>query len=1188
MKQNRQNTPFGEKIQDIVTRISQSRQHALRLSSVAGGARSLFTAMLLKEQKCPLILVCDTFENAEQILQDLKFFLPASDINFFPHWDTIPYDNQSPDKEVLATRFQTLADILSQQARVIVTTPNALMQYIIPPQVFLKQCLQLMQGELYPREQLIEQLVRMGFARVEMVEEKGEFSLRGEILDIYPVNASSPLRLDFFDDELESLSLFDVETQRSSKKVKEISLFPCNEVLFTETTKRNAQQGLIALRANTVPQQYHFILEQIQSGVPFSGMESLLPIFYPEVKTLLDFFPDKPKVVFLDQDAVELQAENFFEEVKSEYEYSVQEGNPTLNPEQLFLSDSLFLVALHQNQCLDLNPLNLEEENDRANLSTTDNTSIRSLSLTPGKSLQSPTQNVLLQLKQWNQLGTKIVIAAGSQSKADRISQMLEEVGISIPIMDEVDFEQRRAFFTKEASAVENSFWIIPAPINSGFRWINPAGESRIVLISDEEIFGPRQKQRRVKKSNLKHFFSSLGDLKVGDFVVHVEYGIGKYEGLKKISAGDYETDFLVISYQGGDKVYVPIDKFHLVQSYSGGEGTGRAKLHKLGDKTWTKAKSKVRSEVDDIAEELVKIYAEREARKGISFSPDSSMMNEFAMSFPYQETEDQERTIQEVMSDMENIKPMDRLVCGDVGFGKTEIAMRATYKAVQDSYQVGILVPTTILAQQHYENFKKRFQETPVNIGIVSRFQTPKQIRETKKALKEGQLDVLIGTHRLLSKDITFNNLGLLVVDEEQRFGVKHKEAIKKIRSTVDNLTLSATPIPRTLHMSLVGIRDISIINTAPMDRRAIRTRLVKFSDYVITEAVNRELRRDGQIYFIHNRVESIYQVGDYLKQLLPKIKIAVAHGQMSERDLEQVMMDFVSGDYDMLLATTIVESGLDIPNVNTILINNADNFGLSQLYQLRGRVGRSKVQAYAYLLTAREKVLTEVARKRLSILQELNHLGAGFKIASHDLELRGAGNILGSKQSGHIAAIGFELYTAMIEEAVEKINKGEEVSVEPKQEVKLSLNFEANLPDSYIASMTQRLDAYKSISSCRSEDELWEVRSSLEDRYGKLPAATISLFHSMQIKLLVADMQIDQLNQSFDSIEMVFTEAFQPDPLLLMQFLSTSSYQPQVLPNNGIKAKLHDPSPETILRFLMHFRKEMLPKIKNTENAT
>ncbi|MBU2512505.1 transcription-repair coupling factor [bacterium] len=1176
MNQNSEPLFFRQKLDQALNGIRGAGAKHFVLSSLAGSASSLFASLLSESIGKPILIIAESYELAEQTRQDLSFFNSESDVGFFPHWDTIPYDNQSPDKDVLAVRFQTLSNILQKKHSLTVSTPNAMMQYIMPSSAFLEHTFSLEVSKEYNRQHLLRNLVKNGFTRVEMVEDKGEFSVRGEIVDIFPISESDPVRLDFFDEELESIKFFDIETQRSRKDVSSINIFPAQEILYTDDSAQRAMEGLIEYKANTVPQTYGYMIEQLQSKSVFSGIENLLPLFFESVSTLLDYFPEPPIIFYLDKETIHQRSDDFFDEIMTEYNYSRQEGNPTLDPDKLFLTKAQLFQKLEEHTTIDVQSFDLEGNDERYNLSTVDNSAIRSLAIDSESLEQSSVQHILIQLRKWNQTGAKIIIAAQSQSKADRIRQMLQEIDLSVPIRDEVEVGQLKEFLLSDFSETEGSFFISTKTINRGFRWINSTGLTKAALISDEEIFGIQKSKRRTRKSSIKQFFSSLGDLNAGDYVVHVEYGIGQYEGLKKIMIGQHESDFLVISYHGGDKVYVPVDKFHLVQKYSGGD-VGRPKVNKLGNKTWSKTKSKVRSEVDDLADELVKISAVRKARKGVAFSPDSSLMNEFTLSFEYQETDDQEKAIADVINDMESENPMDRLVCGDVGFGKTEVAMRAAYKAAIDGYQVGVLVPTTVLALQHFESFSARFSGTPVTIGLLSRFQSPKKVKETLKGLKTGSVDIAIGTHRLLSKDVVFNKLGLLVIDEEQRFGVKHKESIKMFRSTVDTLTLTATPIPRTLHMSLVGIRDISIINTAPMDRRAIRTRLMKFNDYVIQEAVNREIRRNGQVFFIHNRVESIYQVGQYLAGILPKVKIAVAHGQLAERELEKTMMDFIHREYDVLLATTIVESGLDIPNVNTIIINNADQFGLSQLYQLRGRVGRSNVQAYAYLMTPREKILSETARKRLAILQELNHLGAGFKIANYDLELRGAGNVLGSQQSGHIAAVGFELYTAMIEEAVSKIQQGEQRTEEQHEEILLNILSEANIPDTYIESMNQRLDAYKSISSCVADDELWEVRSSLEDRFGVMPKETVCLFHSMQIKFMARELSISQLNQSFSELELVFNDSFQPEPEKLLKYLADPKNKARLLPNNKLILGLHNADPEEILRFLQSFKKEI-----------
>ena len=1163
---------FGEKLEKAISYIIKTSRQEMAVTSLAGAARSLFISLLSDRSECPLLVITDTYETADSFRQDLALFLQKADVHFFPHWDTIPYDNQSPDKDVVAVRFQALRQILGRQTKVIVTTVNALMRQIMPPQVFAENCYLIKAAETYRREELLEKLVTMGYVRVDLVEEKGEFSVRGEIIDLFPVTESNPLRLDFFDDELESIRFFDVESQRSLESITEIPVLPAQEVIFAESIEYSLDR-LSAIKADTVPQVYNFTVDQLRSKISFPGIEALLPLFYPSTATLLDYFPEPPMVIFLEKKNVQAHSNQYFKEVLAECEYSIKEGNPTLDPEKLFLSDKTLDQRLAEYTTLDIQSLNLSNQKGALELSTVDNSAIRSLATSAETIEKSAILNILEQLKKWNLAGAKIAVAANSQAKADQIRQMMESIELSIPVLENSTIEDRKQFVLNRFSALETSLCALPVPVSKGFRWVDEVGNTLFALITDEEIFGLRHKKQRFKKSSVKRFFSSLGTLNAGDYVVHVEYGIGRYQGLTKISVGDKESDFLVIEYQEGDKVYVPVDKFHLVQKYVGGE-VGQPKLNKLGSKSWLKTKSKVRSQVDDIAEDLVRIHAERQARKGVAFSPNSSEMIEFSMSFPYQETEDQERSISEVYKDMEDAKPMDRLVCGDVGFGKTEVAMRAAYKAVLDNYQVGILVPTTILAQQHYDSFRQRFENTAVRVEMLSRFRTPKQIKVALKDLVEGRVDIVIGTHRLLSKDVIFKNLGVLVIDEEQRFGVKHKERIKQLRSTVDNLTLSATPIPRTLHMSLIGIRDISVINTPPIDRRAIRTRLMRFSDYVIQEAVNREIRRNGQIYFVHNRVESIYQVGEYLQQIMPKVRIGVGHGQMSERELEQVMVDFVNHRYDLLLSTTIVESGLDIPNVNTIIVNNADRFGLSQLYQLRGRVGRSNVQAYSYLLIPKDKILTETAQKRLSILRELNQLGAGFKIASYDLELRGAGNVLGVQQSGHIAAVGFELYTAMVEEAVRKIQIGE-IEPKPEQEIKISLFHEANLPDDYIENVNQRLDAYKMISACAEVEELWNIRSSIEDRYGPLPRKAVYLFHSMQIRWLAAEIHISELNQSHETLDITFTESFQPDQAAFLKFLHQSPYQPRMLSENRLSIRMNKSEPENTMNFLFSFKK-------------
>ena len=1176
MISDRQAQYMGSIFESTIQKIVNADQSNISLHSLTGGAVAFFIAQLSKVSSRPLLLIVDSFDSAEEFKEDLAFFMDEKDLRFFPPWDTIPYDNQSPDKLVLAQRFQTLFEVLHQKAQVTVTTPTALMQRIMPSSSLIENSLVLLTNEIYERENLLQKLVSLGFSRVEMVEERGEFSVRGSIIDIFPLGNNNPVRLDFFDDELDSMKEFDVESQKSNNPISEVLLFPAQEILFDDKIVARALKELIFYKPNTVPQIYNTVVEQIKLQTAFPGMESLLPLFYEKTGQLLDYYTQPPIIAYIEPTAIIDKTRSFFDEIKSEWEYSVREGNPTLEPDRLFLSEEMFFKGLNQGTTLHIQSIQ-DDVRSNFDLSTADNSAVKTLAMKIEGSNQGIPHNILEQLTSWNKLGAKVAIVANSMTRAERLQQTMMDFDVTLPLIEEKDRNSLYDFLLTPFSPKDASFCIVIGNLNRGYRWIDEEGNSKSILITEEEIFGSRKKQRHLKTSNLKHFLSSLGDLKVGDYVVHVEYGIGRYGGLKQIKTGALESDFLIIEYRGGDKVYVPVDKFHLVQKYSGGEAN-RAVLNKLGDKAWSKTKAKIRSEVDDMAEELVKLYAKRKTQKGVSVNPNPSLTEEFDLSFQYQETEDQEKAILDVTSDQASEQPMDRLVCGDVGFGKTEVAMRASIRAAVEGLQTGMLVPTTILAQQHYENFCKRFENSPVNIGLLSRFQTPKKMKSTLHDIKAGKVDIVIGTHRLLSKDVEFKKLGLLIIDEEQRFGVRHKETIRKMRSNVDTLMLSATPIPRTLHMSLVGIRDISVINTPPMDRRAIRTRLVRFNDYVIQEAVTREIRRNGQVFFIHNRVESIYQIGEYLTGILPKARIAIAHGQMGERVLENIMHEFINGEYDVLLATTIVESGLDIPNTNTIIINNADQFGLSQLYQLRGRVGRSPVQAYAYLLTPREKILSETAKKRLAILQELNHLGAGFKIANFDLELRGAGNVLGSKQSGHINAVGYELYTEMVEEAVRNIGHGDMPSVSSKSELKMNLGFPGNLPDHYIQSMNQRLDAYKEISTCNNEEELWEIRAALEDRFGAMPSEAISLFNTFQIKLLATDMKLTQLELSPNGeLELAFDEISRPDPIKLMQYLKTPTFNTRFTPSETIVVRLNDSQPQAILAFLQKFRKEV-----------
>ena len=1084
----------------------QQEKRSVHWYGLRGSSRALLLSGIVRQQACPLVVLTESYEKAEQLLEDLRWFLGSEGLYLFPQWDTLPYDNFSPHKEIVGQRLATLQALLSGEVRCLVTTPPALMQKLLPVDQFRSACHGLEVGDLVSRTELLQLLPEWGYVQVDTVEEAGEFSAHGSLIDLFPVHLEQPIRLEWRKDRLYTIQHFGIESQLTEEEEQEsVTLLPAREVLYSEEHRQLARQQLQQYRDQVSDSLRQQMRRKLQEAEPFPGMESLLPLFYEHLETLFDYLPANSWLILDEADLVLDRARHFYEEVFMEYELSVQQGNLSVPPEALYLDHRQLQIELDRRSRLSCSQQRPSEEfppmGPSLTFSCVDNRALRQSFEKAGAS--SAVGHVVAQLQQWRKSGTPIFLTAKSQTAADHFHQLLGDLGIETTVPgDEWLSSQVPWLQWLDGSVPEVSRGPLPiltGPLSGGFRWLNDQGQPAFALLTEEEVFGEKNRRRRLSRAQIQTVGNSLEDLEEGDHVVHLDYGIGRYLGLTKIPVGTSESDFMVLEYARNEKVYVPVQKFHLVQKYVNADGSS-PKLNKLGDKVWSKTRSKVAKAVEDIAEELTQIYAARKARKGFAYPTDDTEMQEFELRFPYEETPDQMEVIQQVKADMESEMPMDRLVCGDVGFGKTEIAMRAAFKAVNAGKQVAVLVPTTILAQQHHVSFLKRFGGTAINVEVISRFRTLGEQKEILKSLKEGKVDILIGTHRLLSQDVKFPDLGLLVVDEEQRFGVKHKEKIKQFRAEVDVLTLSATPIPRTLHMSMTGIRDLSIINTPPADRMAIRTRLLKSNDYIIQEAVSREIRRGGQVYVVHNRVESIFQYGNYLKDILPNVRIAVGHGQMGESQLERLMLDFMEGDYDVLVATTIIESGLDIPRANTIIINNADQFGLSQLYQLRGRVGRSNVQAYAYLLVPQEKILSNVAQERLKVLQELNDLGAGFKVASRDLELRGAGNLLGSEQSGHIASVGLELYTQLVDRAVRRLEQQDLVALE---EMKVQIGFlEEKIPEAYIKSTSQRLSLYKQLASIQEADQLWELRGRIENRFGALPEAVVNLFKEAQVR--------------------------------------------------------------------------------------
>ncbi len=1171
-------------LKNILNQIG-SLPHVANLKGLHGSSKPLILAEFHRRQDAPLVIVSDSFETAEGLFRDMQYFLGSENLFFFPHWDVLPYDHFSPLRSLVGKRFHTLKQLLDGKCPVLVTTPHALMQRVMPVKTFRETILRVNAGDVIDPEFVKLRLQESGYTSVDVVEDQGDFSLHGHILDVFPLSETQPVRLEFSGTEAEHTSppillhikTFDVQSQRSRDPAMEsLTVLPGSEVLLNEESLSAAQRKLHRFGKEFRGTALRHFEKKLHSAERFPGIENLAPLFYPKMGTIFDYLPAEQMLVVDEKDSVLKRARHFYNEVFHEYEHCVQQKMLALPAEELFLSH-LELGKIIEKGCA------LTVSTGMGSQETSAEHAIRlpfagNLSLREGfrkEKAVSAVGHVVGLIREWQAKGTPVFLNAKNRTHADHCRQLLDDLLVETEVHEEK--QAGEIAFLLEQGNMENGpeeigagpAPILVGPLSSGFRIIDKHGNVGFALLTEEEIFGGKTRSRRLQRARVQQSASSLDDLREGDAVVHLDYGIGRYSGLKKITAADTESEFMVLTYARDEKVYVPVGKFHLVQKYVNADGA-QPKLNKLGEKTWKKTRNRVARAIEDIAEELAEIYAARKTRKGFRFGVDDHDMQEFELRFPFEETGDQLEAIQVVKEDMESDMPMDRLICGDVGFGKTEVAMRAAFKGASQGKQVAILVPTTILAQQHYVTFRERFEGSPFFIEVISRFRTTAEQRDIIKRLARGEIDILIGTHRMLSKDVRFKDLGLLVVDEEQRFGVRHKEKIRRFRAEVDVMTLTATPIPRTLYMSLMGIRDLSLINTPPADRLAVRTRLMQANDYVIQEAVSRELRRGGQVFVVHNRVETIYEYGSYLRHILPDARIAIGHGQLGEHQLEQVMLDFIAGDTDVLLSTTIIESGLDIPRANTILINNADQFGLAQLYQLRGRVGRSNVQAFAYLLVPPEKILNGVAQERLQVLQEMNDLGAGFKVASRDLEIRGAGNLLGSEQSGQIASVGLELYTRMVEKAVRKIRQQDEALL-PLEEVQVRLDdIDQTIPESYIGSTNQRLSLYKAIGSIESDEALWDFRNGVEDRFGPMPESLVNLFMITQIRFWAQRYGVELIQHGKQRLRLQIRDSGKLQPDKLITWLSEPQTPLRYIPENTLDMQPVPPEMQMIQKSL------------------
>ncbi len=1071
------------------------------LSGLTFASNAYVLSQIFKEQQQNILVLCPSAKEAESLITDLRFFSqdPES-VVLFPNLDVLPYYQLSPHPDLLTQRLAVLFDLIqSKKNKIIVSPLTAALRRLPPKSIFNDYADFLMAKEEVDRQGLLHKLVEAGYLSVPMVEEPGSYAARGEIIDIFPPQSTHPYRIELFGDLVESIRLFEPSSQKSLQEVSEMILLPAREVVLNE---KNIQFALTHLRERfdeegvSKPQR-DIVLSPLKNRLPFAGLESFLPFFYEATSSLLDYL--KPQSLLFFQEAELFQGQH--EKLLSDL---TQARADATSPERIVQPTEIFLSEAEWKQKIESFPrletgLSVAPESQSLSFHVQTNEILRTKILPPSEGVKMLDPLVDL-FKEWIDESKVLILVAGSESQKLRLQDIFVRHGLTISEI------QNFANHSELRNLPRGAAYITLSHLSRGFH----IEGDRFVFITDEELFGAKAR-RPTKAKAASEAFSAFEELKEGDYVVHAEHGIALYRGLKNLKLGVAEGEFLQLEFMGNDKLYLPVYRLNLISRYTGEHGQIPS-LDKLGGAQWLKVQEKVKKGIRAIAGELLKIYAARASQIRKPFVVDPEVYEEFEAAFPYEETLDQEKAIADIGRDMESDKAMDRLICGDVGYGKTEVALRAAFRAVLDGRQVAVLVPTTILAFQHHETFSKRLKAYGVNVEMISRFKNPKEQKETIEGLQKGQVDVVIGTHRLLQNDLKYKNLGLLVIDEEHRFGVSHKERIKKFRALVDVLTLSATPIPRTLNMSLYGIRDLSVINTPPADREAIRTYVAQFDEALIRDSVMRELRRGGQVFFVHNRVQSIYAMADRLRKLIPEALIAVAHGQMEGDELEEAMIGFLEKKSNLLLCTSIIESGIDFPSANTILINRADYFGLAQLYQLRGRVGRSNVQAYCYLLTPTETAITADARARLAVLQRFTELGSGFKIAAHDLEMRGSGNILGVEQHGQIAAVGYEMYMRLLEEAIREI-KGEQQGIEVEPE--LNFMIPARLPEDYVSEPSLRLGLYKRISQAENEEILDELKLEIEDRFGKIPKEAFHLVSLMRIRLVAKRLLIESIHQ-------------------------------------------------------------------------
>lgn len=1084
----------------------------ISVAGVVESAQGQLIYALGRENNSSALVVCYSDMEARKMYSDMELY--SDNVLYFPTKEYIFYNIETSGHQNEHARISVLKKLVSGGKYIVITSLDAVLQYTMDKAEMERLCIDFEIGKRFDLEKLTQDLVVMGYSREDSVEGAGQFAIRGGILDIFPPGNENPYRIEFFDDETDSIREFDTYTQRSMDKVENARITPVSETVITDE-KRDEIIAELEKRIRSAKRkksdESRFI-ETTQSDIEsfkevryFPSIDKYVSLVYDKIPSVLDYFTENDLVFVVDPKRISERGKTFEWEKNEAITELKDKGIIGAQNDIFYCSYAEKVLEISEKKLISLDVLSHSKTEFKYK-------HLETFATKTTVSFHGKIEYLYEDLRSWQQKNYTVVILCTSRGRGENLVGVLVEKGIRARLVNG-DAKDEEIKFNKGETV------IIRGELNKGFEY----PEMNFVLVSDREIFESKKSRSRRKVDNANRI-KNYTDISVGDYVVHQTHGIGQYMGTQKMVVNGITKDYLKIQYHGTDSLYIPIDQLNLLYKYVG-NADKKLKLNRLGGSDWSKTKQRVKQSTAELAKKLVALYAEREKAEGYAYSDDTPWQREFEDTFQFQETDDQLRSIEEVKTDMESRKPMDRLLCGDVGFGKTEIALRAAFKAVGDSKQVAYLCPTTILAMQHYETFLKRMENFPIKVEMLSRFRTAAQQKQILKKLKTGEIDIIIGTHRILSKDLEFKDLGLLIIDEEQRFGVAHKERLKELKQNIDVLTMTATPIPRTLHMAMTGVRDMSVLSEPPENRYPVQTYVLEDNEAVIADAIRNELSRGGQVFYLYNRVQGIYRKAEWIKSLFPDINVAVGHGKMKEDELEDIMYDMVNGQTDVLVCTTIIETGLDIPNANTIIIENADKMGLAQLYQLRGRVGRSNRAAYAYLTYHRDKILSDVASKRLRAVKEFTEFGSGFKIAMRDLEIRGAGNILGPEQHGHMDAVGYDMYCKLLKESVDE---AQGIKVEENADVVIDISIDAYLPESYIRNHNQRIDIYKKIASIETQDDKFEIEDELIDRFGDIPKPVQNIIEVAALKAPAKDAGVYEISQSGDNLQLKFGEDY------------------------------------------------------------